>query len=302
MSDVALTIDRYDPADPDPWLALNLDQTLPIRPVAKAALLRDTGSKSREFLMPIVRPFARMTIILAQLVHTISPRWPHAPKLLHTLIAWGMKRFLSPDANTLILRHFSLGSQILAFIAANATPGFRPDLKPMRPRRIDDVKDLLFLYHDRNIYNFIIQLNQELSRRGDCVRRIDNIDFSAIEENIELEPLPNSRLNVVDVATAIELYTPAYAMFLTDRDFWRATNSLQLDETIGLYAARITGEEKHLALINNRHPMVPLSTLAAGSRLMLHGLASEVLHGLLLELKHKAAGAKCAKAAPLTGR
>ena len=145
MSDVALTIDRYDPADPDPWLALNLDRTLPIHPVAKAALLRDTGSKSREFLMPLVRPFARLTIIVAQLVHTISPRWPHAPKLLHKLIAWGMKRFLSPDANTLILRHFSLGSQILAFIAANATPGFRPDLKPMRPRKIDDVKDLLFL-------------------------------------------------------------------------------------------------------------------------------------------------------------
>nr|WP_309601374.1 hypothetical protein [Sphingomonas sp.] len=94
MSDVALTIDRYDPVDPDPWLALNLDQTLPIHPVAKAALLRDTGSTSRQFLMPLVRPFARVTIILAQIVHTISPRWPHAPKLLHNLIAWGMKRFL----------------------------------------------------------------------------------------------------------------------------------------------------------------------------------------------------------------
>ena len=105
-----------------------------------------------------------------------------------------------------------------------------------------------------------------------------------------LDPLPQGRFNVIDVATAIELYTPAYALFLTDRDFWRATNSLQLDETIGLYAARLTGEEKHLALINNRHPMVPMSTLRAGERLMLHGLASEVLHGLLLELKHKAAG------------
>ena len=28
---------------------------------------------------------------------------------------------------------------------------------------------------------------------------------------------------------------------------WRAANSLQLDETIGLYCARLTGEEKHLA-------------------------------------------------------
>ena len=288
MSD-ALALESYDPADPDPWLALYLDRTLPIAPVAKRALLRDNGSASRQFLMPMVRPFARLTIIFAQLVHILTPRFPHAPKLLHRMIAVGMKHFLSPDANLLILRHFHLGSQVLRFIAANAAPGFKPDLKAMRPRKPDDVRDLLFLYHDLNIYNFIIQLNAELDRRGTRVERCATLDFSAIEEEVELDPLPNGRFNVIDVATAIELYTPAYALFLTDRDFWRATNSLQLDETIGLYAARLTGEENHLALVNNGHPMVPLSTLAAGSRLMLHGLASEVLHGLLLELKHKSA-------------
>ena len=289
MSDAALTLDAYDPTDPDPWMALNLDRTLPIAAVAKLALLRDNASTSRQFLMPLVRPFARLTIIFAQLIHIVSPRFPHAPRLLNRLIAIGMKHFLSPDANLLILRHFHLGSQVLRFIAANAAPGFTPDLKAMRPRKPDDVRDLLFLYHDLNNYNFIIQLNAELDRRGTSVGRCETIDFSAIEDEVELDPLPKGRFNVIDVATAIELYTPAYALFLTDRDFWRATNSLQLDETIGLYAARLTGEEKHLALINNRHPMVPMSTLRAGERLMLHGLASEVLHGILLELKHKAA-------------
>ena len=289
MSSAQLSIADYDPRDPDPWLALSLDKTLPIAPVAKQALLRDTASTSRQFLMPLVRPFARLTIILAQLIHIVTPRWPHAPRLLHRVIALGMRRFLSPDANLLILRHFHLGSQILRFIADNAAPGFRPQLDPMRPRRPDDVRDLLFLKHDLNIYNFLIQLNAELDRRGTVVDRKPSIDYSAIEEEIELDPLPNGRFNVIDVATAIELYTPAYALLLTDRDFWRATNSLQLDETIGLYAARLTGEEKHLALVNNGHPLVPMSTLRAGHRLMLHGLASEILHGLLVEMKRKAA-------------
>ena len=296
MSSVPLSIADYDPRDPDPWLALNLDRTLPIAPVAKAALLRDNGSVSRQFVMPLVRPFARLTIILAQLLHIVAPRWPHAPKFLHRLIAFGMKRFLSPDANLLILRHFHLGSQILRFIAANAAPGFKADLDPMAPRKPDDVRDNLFLKHDLNIYNFLIQLNAELDRRGDSVERKSNIDFSAIEDDIILDPLPTGRFNVIDVATAIELYTPAYALFLTDRDFWRATNSLQLDETIGLYAARLTGEEKHLALVNNGHPLVPMSTLRAGHRLMLHGLASEILHGILVEMKHKAATAQLAGA------
>jgi hypothetical protein len=285
MSDVARALAAHDPRDPDPWLALMLDASLPLAAEAKAALIRDQRSRSRQFLLPIVRPFARATIVLAQLVHIISPRWPHAPRLLHKTISFGMRHFLTADANRLILRHFHLGAQILRFISDNATPGFHPDLVAMRPARIEDVEANLFLNHDLNIYNFLIGLNQELARRGKALDRVDTLDFSAISEAIALDPLPDGRLNVIDLQTAIELYTPAYAMLLTDRDFWRACNSLQLDETIGLYAARLTGEEKHLAMINNRHPLVPFSTLQAGFRLMLHGLSTEVLHGFLRELK-----------------
>ena len=278
----------HDPADPDPWLALWLDRSLPFNPESKAALIRDQRSVSRQFLLPIVRPFARLTIILAQLVHTLSPGWPHAPKFLHHSIAFGMKYFLTPDANTLILRHFHLGAQILRFISDNATPGFHPKLQPMTPRTTDDVKANVFLNHDLNIFNYIIELNRELERRGAAIEKKNVIDYSAISEAIELAPLRKGRTNVIDLQTAIEVYTPAYAMFLTDRDFWRASNSLQLDETIGLYCARLTGEEKHLAMINNRHPLVPHSTLAAGFRLMLHGLSSEVLHGFLVQMKKRA--------------
>jgi hypothetical protein len=40
-------------------------------------------------------------------------------------------------------------------------------------------------------------------------------------------------------------------------------------------------------LVNNRHPMVPLSTRRAGFRLMLHGLSAESLHSFLVECKHE---------------
>ena len=274
-----------DPRDPDPWLALTLDRSLPLDREAKAALARDQTSRSRQFLLPLVRPLARGMIIVAQLVHIVSPRWPHAPRLLHRSIAFGMRHFLTPDANRLILRHFHLGSQILRFISDNATPGFHPALEPMRPSCIEDVRDNLFLKHDLNIYNFLIDLNREMDRRGAVLGPVAQLDFSAIAEEIALDPLPSGWLNVIDLQTAIEIYTPAYALLLTDRDFWRASNSLQLDETIGLYAARLTGEDRHLAMINNRHPLVPFSTLRAGFRLMLHGLSTEILHGFLRELK-----------------
>jgi hypothetical protein len=287
-----LTLADWDEDDPDPWLALTMDRSLPIDPVAKLALVRDQRSRSRQFLLPLVRPFARLSIIAAQLVHIVSPRWPHAPRFLHRSIAFGMRHFLTPDANRLILRHFHLGSQILRFIADNATPGFRPTLWPMQPRSIEDVRDDLFVRHDLNIYNFLIALNAELDRRGTAIGRVGTLDFSAIEDVVSLDPLPAGRWNVIDLQTAIELYTPAYAMLLTDRDFWRATNSLQLDETIGLYVARLTGEEKHLAMVVNGHPLVPHSTLRAGFRLVLHGLSTELLHGFLRELKARDAATK----------
>jgi hypothetical protein len=289
MSDLALDRAAHDPRDPDPWLAMMLDRSLPFAADAKTALIRDQASRSRQFLLPVVRPFARAMIVVAQLIHIVAPRWPHAPKLLHGSIAFGMRHFLTPDANRLILRHFHLGAQILRFISDNATPGFHPALEPMRPTRPEDVRDNLFLKHDLNIYNFLIALNREMDRRGTALGPVERIDFSAIEEEVVLDPLPRGRLNVIDLQTAIELYTPAYALLLTDRDFWRASNSLQLDETIGLYAARLTGEDRHLAMINNRHPLVPFSTLRAGFRLMLHGLSTEVLHGFLRELKARQA-------------
>ena len=289
----------HDPSDPDPWAALAMDRSLPFEPAAKAALLRDQRSASRQFLLPFVRPGARLAIVLIQIFKAVSPRFPHAPKFLHWMIAQGMKRFLTPDANWLILRHFHLGSQILRFIADNATPGYRPALEPMAPRTIDDVRDNLFLKHDLNIYNFLIQLNHEMDRRGVELARRDTLDFSAIEpEAVEIDPLPRGALNKIDLQTAIELYTPAYAFWLTDRDFWRAANSLQLDETIGLYCARLTGEEKHLAMVTNAHPLVPESTLKAGFRLMLHGLSTEVLHGFLCELKARRNGSMDAKSCP----
>jgi hypothetical protein len=272
----------HDLADPDPWLALQLDRSLPIDPEAKALLIASQRSRSRQFLLPFVRPIARLAILGVQVLRTIVPARLTSPRLLHRLMAWGMQSFVRPEANQLILRHFHLGAEILAFIADNVTPGFRPQLERMRPRSIADVRDNLFLKHDLNIYNFIIALNVEMERRGVVVARRDVLDFSAISDSPPAIAVPpQGRINLVDLETAVEFYTPLYGLLLSDRDFWRAANSLQLDETVALYAARLIGSEQHLALVNNGHPLVPLPTWGAGHRLMLHGLATETLHGFL---------------------
>jgi hypothetical protein len=276
---------EHDPKDPNPFLAIFLDRSIPFDESAKAAFLKDSSTKSRQFLLPLLRPFARLSIILIKLIRTVIPNAFASSKLLHHLLYWGLKTFVSPEANTMILRHFTLGSEILQFIRDNV-PGIDVKLNPLRPYNLEAVKDDLFLIHDINIYNFIINLNKELQRKGLSITHQEKPNMDAITiEPQPIEPMPRRWLNKIDLLTAIECFTPIYQLFLTDNDFWRASNSLQLDEIIGIYASTIVNEPQRLALVNNKHPMVPLTTLQAGYRLVLHGLATEQLHAMLVQKK-----------------
>ena len=275
---------KHDPRDPSPWQALYLDRSTPLPDEVKAAWLRDSSSASRQFLLPFIRPLARASIVLIQILKILLPKRWAASRALHWILAEGMKRLLSPDANWLVLRHFHLGSQILEFIAKNSPQP--AETSPLMPLTLDDLKDELFLKHDLNLYNFVIRLNQALRDNQQELHPVAVPDFSMIEDpGLPLESMPNGLLNFIDLQTAIECFTPVYQLFLTDNDFWRASNSLQLDETIGIYTATILNAPQHLILLNNKHPLVPMSTLRAGYRLVLHGLSSEMLHALLMQMK-----------------
>lgn len=130
------------------------------------------------------------------------------------------------------------------------------------------------------------RLNQQLGPQGRELEPPPALSFDAISDgDFGIEPMPDRWYNLLDLQTAIELFTPVYQLFLTDNDFWRATNSLQFDEVIGIYVARILTQPHNLVLLNNKHPMVPESTLRAGYRLVLHGLSSEMLYELLVRAK-----------------
>jgi hypothetical protein len=276
---------EHNPKDPNPFLAIFLDRSIPFDESAKAAFLKDSSTKSRQFLLPLLRPFARLSIVLIKLIRTVLPNAFASSKMLHRILYWGLKTFVSPEANTMILRHFTLGSEILQFIRDNV-PGIDVKLNPLRPYNLNAVKDDLFLIHDINIYNFIINLNKELKSKGLSITHQENPNMDAITIGPQpIESMPQRWTNKIDLLTAIECFTPIYQLFLTDNDFWRASNSLQLDEIIGIYASTIVNEPQRLALVNNKHPMVPLITLQAGYRLVLHGLATEQLHAMLVQKK-----------------
>ena len=278
----------FNPEDPNPWLALYLDMSLPLSDDVKAALLANSGSRSRQFLLPLIRPVAKLSIAILQLFKIFIPNKLTSSKYLHRLIYWGLRTFVRPDANYLILRHFHIGSEILEFVASNV-PGVKIPLNPLRPRNLADLQDDVFLKHDLNIYNFLIRINREMKTRGIQLSKQEKLNFDSITDGpFQIDDnLPSRRLNFLDLESAIEIYTPLYQLFLTDSDFWRACNSLQLDETVALYTSKLIGDPSYIGLVNNKHPLVPLSTLQAGYRLLLHGLAAECLHATLVQFKRR---------------
>src|SRR5262249_52229656 len=237
----------YDPSDPNPWLALYLDMSLPLSDEVKAALLANSGSRSRQFLLPLIRPLAKLTMMFFQVVKIFVPNRFTSSKILHRTIYWGLRTFVRPDANYLILRHFHIGSEILQFVATNV-PGVEIPLNPLRPADLKDLIDDVFLKHDLNIYNFLIRLNREMKAKGASITKQTDLNFEGVTDGpfqIDEKNLPRGAFNFLDLESAIEIYTPLYQLFLTDSDFWRACNSLQLDETVAIYTARLIGDPSY---------------------------------------------------------
>ena len=278
-------LDAHDERDPNPWLAMYLDLSIPINNTTKLSLMRDNDSRSAKYLLPVIKVTSKITMFFIHIFKFFFPKLINSSKILHQILAWGLKRYVSPDANLLIFRHFHVGSEIMEFIAANIE-NIEIKTSPLKPYDFEDIKDDLFLKHDLNLYNFVIKLNKDLKEKGIPIVGKSPLNLDMITtDQVNHIAFQNKFRNTLDLRSAIELFTPFYQLFLTSNDFVRASNSLQLDETIAIYTAQILGTPGHLGLVNNKHPMVPETTYSAAYRLVLHGLAAETLHEILVNLK-----------------
>jgi hypothetical protein len=278
----------HDERDPNPWLAMYLDLSIPINDTTKLCLMRDNDSRSAKYLLPVIKVFSKILMFFIHIFKFFFPKLINSSKILHLILSWGLRKFVSKDANLLIFRHFHVGSEIMEFIAKNIE-NIEINTSPLKPYNFEDIKDDLFLKHDLNLYNFVIKLNKQLKEKNISIigKKSPNLDMISEDQFNHIE-FPDKWTNILDLRSAIELFTPFYQLFLTSNDFVRASNSLQLDETIAIYTAQILGTPGHLGLVNNKHPMVPETTYSAAYRLVLHGLAAETLHEILVNMKlHK---------------
>ena len=276
-------IEVRDRRNPNAWDALYLDQAIPVDPVAKAYMIRDLQSWTRNYLLIPIKLLANVLLALIMTVKRLLPFQFSAYTLMHRSAAFFLNTFVSPEACYLIVRHICIGSNIVNFLVDNG-PDPTIEKSQLYPRTVDDLAENAFLEHDLILYNFVLDYNEAQERNPqwlEVVRR-RGLNYDSIKPvEVEVDFERRRWLRILDLESAIELFKVFYSLCLTSDEFARAVLSLQFDENFGLYFSTITGDYNWNHLITNRHPLAPNSPFQAARDLMLHGIIAEYLHRYL---------------------
>src|SRR5690606_31091651 len=103
------------------------------------------------------RIFSRVLVALISVVKRVLPfRWMP----LHTMDAlcvWFLRRFVSPDAVELLIRHFVIETNLVNFIIRNTPVDMAP--VTLRPESLSGLGDQAVVEHDVNVYDVLIALD-----------------------------------------------------------------------------------------------------------------------------------------------
>jgi hypothetical protein len=273
----------FDRLNPNTWDLLYLDRSIPLDPVAKAQTIADLQNWTRNYLLIPIKLIANLLLAIIMIVKRLLPFQFKAYTFMHRAASFFLNHFVSPSACYLIVRHISLGSNIVNFLIDNG-PDLSIERSTLYPRSIDDLAQNAFLEHDLILYNFVFDYNQAQAQNPDWLDRVRarGICYDSIQPvQVDIDFQKRRWLRILDLESAIELFKVFYSLCLTSDEFARAVISLQFDEIFGCYVSAITNDYTWNHIIVNRHPLIPNSPFHAARDLFLHGLTTEYLHRYL---------------------
>jgi hypothetical protein len=274
---------RRDRRNPNTWDTIYLDQAIPVDPVAKAYMIQDLQSWTRNYLLIPIKLVANLLLAFIMTFKRLLPFQFNAYSLMHRSAAFFLKHFVSPEACYLIVRHICLGSNIVNFLIDNG-PDPKIEKSQLYPRTVDDLAKDAFLEHDLILYNFVLDYHEAQQTNPHWLEEVQRcgLNYDSIQPvEVEVDFSQRRPWQILDLESAIELFKVFYSLCLTSDEFTRAVISLQFDENFAIYVTRITGDSQWNHLIKNRHPLAPNSPFQAARDLMLHGIISEHLHRYL---------------------
>jgi len=267
---------------PDIWDALAGDPTFQFDRRALRLLERDQARWSHRFARPPARVISRVVVGAITVLKRVLPFEFSSHRMLDRLGIWFMSRFVSEEGGELLLRHFVLETNVLAFIARNSGVA-EPTL---RPGSLDQLDDNAVIVHDVNLYEVLARMRgRRLPRPED---RPTPLDFSMLE----IEPIassPQRRVLRLDLETGMCFMNMAFCLLTTSDEYRRAVHSLQLDESVLGCVAELTGDDVFRSWKPSGYNPIVRTNRDVPRDLFAHAVIHEYVHARLLDHARRSA-------------
>ena len=258
--------------------ALRGDPTFHFDRHALRLLETDQGRWSYRFLRPLARLTSRLAVAVIIGVKRVLPFQFSNHDLLDRLGIWFLSHFVSGEGGELLLRHFVIETNVLAFIAANTGH----DQPTLRPGHLDDLDDNAVIVHDLNLYQVLADLD------GRPLTRPEWLDYTMLEVG-PIEVSRTRRLLRLDLETGMCMMNIAFCLLTTSDEYRRAVHSLQLDESVLAILAELTDDSVFLTWRPAGYVPIVRTNRDVPRDLFAHAVVHEYIHGRLV----RQAAARC---------
>jgi hypothetical protein len=252
-------------------------------PATLRLVIRDQRSRSRTLIYPWLRVLSRVAITLIVGGKRLCPVRFSAHAAMDKLCLWFLRRFVSPDAVTLLIRHFIVETDLLNFCLRNAgIPGAAP--VSLRPSTLAGLGDRAVIEHDLNVYRVLGLLGGAGS-----LRPPRSLDFGPLDiPRIDQEPRAR-RLLSLDIQSALCLMNIPFAFCLTPGEYRRAVHSMRLDASLLTVLAALTGDSAFLGWRPRSLPVRVDSNVDVPQMVYEHALICEYAYAQLRSLRDRTA-------------
>jgi hypothetical protein len=270
---------------PSLWEVMAADPAIPVDRATLGQVIRDQRRPSRALLYPWARAGSRAAVTVIVAAKRICPVRFSAHITMDRMCLWFLRRFVSPDAVSLLIRHFIVETNLLAFCVRNAGVPAAPE-PGLRPATLADLGNRAVIEHDLNVYRVLLALGRAapLGRRDHA-----RLDFGMLAIP-PIDPEPHRRRLVnLDIQTALCLMNIPFAFCLTPAEYRRAVHSLRLDTSLLSVLATVTGDITFTSWRTGSLPVRVDSNVDVPAMVYEHALLCEYAHARLCQLRDAAA-------------
>ena len=196
------------------------------------------------------------------------------------LCIWYLRRFVSPDAVELLIRHFVIETNLVNFVLRNSDAAIPP--VTLRPVSLAELGDHAVVEHDVNVYDVLIALDAV------PLTRPETLDFA----QLDIPPLDAERWRRrtlrLDIQTALCVMNIPFSMALTMEEYRRAVHSMRFDDSFLEILALVTDDDTFRHWKNAGMSLWMDSNVDVPRMVYRHALICEYAHAHLVKLAAEA--------------